>query len=104
MTPQDKYTMLVEVEVECKRCSTKQTVHVPVSCTPEIQVSGETLMCDIEGRVEDHLPKCTCGENDYKITKEEIEEIKPAEQENEPEEETQEEAEEKKEKKDKVYG
>jgi len=103
MTPADKYTMLVEVEVECKRCGTKQTVHVPVSCTPEIQVSGETLMCDIVGKVEDHLPPCTCGENDYKITKEEIEEIKPA-GEGEQENESEEEPEDKKKPKNRVYG
>jgi len=68
----ESFVMIVEVEIECKKCGTKKIIGIPVSCKPDIQVKGEALVCDLFGETEKYLPKCECGKKEYQVKKEKV--------------------------------
>ena len=76
MATEEDYVMVIEVEVECKKCGTKKRVGIPVSCKPEVQVRGESLVCDLLGEAEEYLPNCECGKKEYEIKREKIKAVK----------------------------
>ena len=60
--------MLVEVELQCKKCKHKDKVEVPVACDINVTHEGGALACGIVGNIGDIKAKCSeCGSKEMEV-------------------------------------